>query len=430
MNVPLQPMPISHTRLVFRLAKESILFALDALRVNKLRTILSLLGITIGIFAIISVFTVTDALERKIRKDVESLGSSVIYVQKWPWVPENGEEYPWWKYMSRPLPGYKETQELNRRLSAAKAVAYVASIGNQTAKSKNNSVENIVVLCASHDYDQIKVLDLRDGRYFTESESNSGKPIAILGADIARALFPAGNAVGQNITIRGLKLNVIGVVNKEGSSLMGNSSDNNVIIPVNYARNLVNLRSDQIDPFIMVKAAEGIPTTELRAEIKGAMRSIRRIQPKESDDFALNETSLLSSSLQSLFGTLGIAGWIIGGFSILVGGFGIANIMFVSVRERTPIIGIQKSLGARNYFILLQFLIEAIFLCLIGGSAGLLMVYGLAEAATAIVDFDLSLTTGNIITGVFISAGIGLISGFIPALRASQMNPVDAIRAV
>lgn len=423
-------MAISHFRLFLRLAKESVLFALDALRVNKLRTILSLLGITIGIFAIISVFTVTDALERKIRKDVESLGSSVIYVQKWPWVPEGGEEYPWWKYLSRPLPGYKETQDLNRRLSAASAVAYVASIGNQTAKSKNNSVENIVVLCASHDYDQIKFLDLRDGRYFTESESNSGKPIAILGADIARALFPAGNAVGQYITIRGLKLHVIGVVQKEGSSLVGNSSDNNVIIPVNYARNLVNLRSDQIDPFIMVKAAPGVPTPELRAEIKGAMRSIRKLQPKESDDFALNETSLLSSSLQSLFSTLGIAGWIIGGFSILVGGFGIANIMFVSVKERTPIIGIQKSLGARNYFILLQFLIEAIFLCILGGTAGLLMVYGLAEAATSAMDFDLSLTTGNVISGVIISASIGLISGFIPAMQASQMNPVDAIRSV
>ena len=423
-------MSFSHALLVLRLIRESFLFALEALRVNKLRTILSLLGITIGIFAIISVFTVTNSLERKIRKDVESLGDKVIYVQKWPWVPPEGEDYPWWKYMNRPLPGYREMQDLAKRANTTKAVAYVATIGSQVVKHDNSAVENVSVVCVSQEYEKIKSLNLKDGRYFTELESNAGRPIAILGANVEAGLFPKGNAVGQNITIKGFKFNVIGVIEKEGSSLLETSSDNNVIIPVNYARNLINLRSDQIDPFIMVRADDKIATAELREDVRGVMRALRRIQPLEEDDFALNETSLLSSSLQSLFGTLNIAGWIIGGFSILVGGFGIANIMFVSVRERTPVIGIQKSLGARNYFILLQFLVESVVLCLIGGMIGLLLVYGLSTLASSALDFDLSLTIANVLRGLMISASIGIISGFIPALRASQMNPVDAIRSV
>ncbi|MFM2136044.1 MAG: hypothetical protein RL021_1444 [Bacteroidota bacterium] len=424
-------MAFSHTRLILRLVRESFLFAMEALRVNKLRTVLSLLGITIGIFAIISVFTVTDSLERKIRRDIESLGSNVVYVQKWPWIPEDeGEEYPWWKYMSRPLPRHKEMQELSRRMQTAAAVAYVATINGQVVKYGSNSVENISVLAVSHDYERIKSLELTDGRFFTEPESNSGKPIVLLGYDIQQALFPSGNAVGKQITIHGLKYQVVGTVGKEGKSLMDVSADNCAIIPVNNARNIVNLRSDRFDPYILVKARPGISNSELREDIRGALRNIRRLQPREENDFALNETSMLSNSLQQLFATLGLAGWIIGGFSILVGGFGIANIMFVSVKERTPVIGIQKSLGARNYFILLQFLVESVILCLIGGCIGLAAVYGLSSAATSALDFDLTLAGNNVLNGLIISATIGVISGFVPALQASRMNPVDAIRAV
>ncbi len=417
------------TSLFLRLFSESFLFAFRALRVNKLRTFLSLLGITIGIFAIISVFTVTDSLERKIRKDVASLGNNIIYVQKWPWVPEEGDEYPWWKYMNRPLPGIKEMAELDKKTSTGEAMAYVAMIGNQTLKYRSSSVENCVIVCASHDYDKVKVFDLEDGRYFTENESNTGKPVAMIGADVNEALFPDGNGMGNFLTIRGYKLSIIGILKKEGSSLVDNSFDNCVVIPVNFARSLVNLRSNDIDPFIVVKARDGIAMTEMKDELRGAMRSIRKLKPKQSDDFALNETSLLSNGLNQLFSTLGLAGWIIGGFSILVGGFGIANIMFVSVKERTNIIGIQKSLGSKNYFILLQFLVEAVVLCIIGGCIGLILVLLLSIAASSATGLDLSLTLGNILTGIIISATIGVISGYVPAHQASNMNPVDAIRA-
>ena len=419
----------TNASLFFRLFRESFLFAFEALRVNKLRTILSLLGITIGIFAIISVFTVTDSLERKIRKDVASLGNNVIYIEKWPWVPEEGDEYPWWKYMNRPEPGIKEMADLEKKISTGEAMAYVATIGNQTLKYKSSSVENCVIVCASHNYDHVKVFDIDEGRYFTENESNNGKPVTLIGADVNEALFPEGNGLGSDIIVRGYKLNIIGILKKEGSSLIDNSSDNNVIIPVNFARSLVNLRSNDINPSIVVKAKEGIAIPEMKDELRGSMRSVRKLNPKESDDFALNETSLLTNGLNDLFHTLGLAGWIIGGFSILVGGFGIANIMFVSVKERTPIIGIQKSLGSKNYFILLQFLVEAVVLCIIGGCIGLLLVLLLSIAASNATGFDLTLTFGNIVMGIIISASIGVISGYVPALQASNMNPVDAIRA-
>lgn len=388
-----------------------------------------MLGITIGIFAIISVFTVTDSLESKVRTDVQSLGNDVIYIEKWPWVANEDGDYPWWKYLNRPLPGYKEMTELQKKVNSVDAVAYIAALGGQLIKYKNSTVENADVLCVSQDYNKIKTFELADGRYFSESESQSGKPIAIIGASINEALFPNGNAVGQELAVRGSKFTIIGVVKKEGSSMIGLSLDNNIIIPVNYARNLVNLRSDRIDPSFMVKAKPSVMMQEMRDDVKGAMRSVRKLKPKEEDNFALNETSLLSSGLNEMFGVMGIAGWIIGGFSILVGGFGIANIMFVSVRERTSIIGIQKSLGSKNYFILLQFLVEAVVLCVIGGSIGLLFVYGLSTLASSASGFDFTLTVGNITMGLVISASIGIISGFIPALRASQMNPVEAIRS-
>jgi putative ABC transport system permease protein len=415
-------------RLFLFLLAESFVFAIQALRVNKLRTILSLLGITIGIFAIISVYTVTDTMEKKVRSDVASLGNNVIYVQKWPWVPEENGEYPWWKYMNRPVAGIKEMDELQKKMSTAEAMTYVATVDNQTIKYRSSSAENCEIICASQDYDKVRSFTLHEGRFFNDYESYNGRPVAVIGSDVTEALFTDGNALGKVINVRGSKLTVIGTIEKEGSSLVGNSSDNCVIIPVNYARSLINLRSDQMDPYIMIKSHENISTAEMKDELLGTMRGIRKLNPKESNDFALNETSLLSNGLEAVFSIISIAAGFIGGFSILVGGFGIANIMFVSVRERTHIIGIQKSLGSKNYFILLQFLFEAIVLCIIGGIIGLILVFILSIIASLVADYHFILSVANIIWGLGISTAIGIVSGIVPAYRAGKMNPVDAIR--
>jgi putative ABC transport system permease protein len=412
--------------LYLRLIKESIFMAWHALVVNKLRTFLSLLGVTIGIFAIISVFTAVDSLESNVKGSLDQLGSNVIYVQKWPWA--FGGDYPWWKYWQRPVPKYKEMDELKHRNNLAEGFCFMAFIGNATVKFKSNSVENCELSLVSHDFAQINSFNLESGRYFAESESYGGYPVAIIGYSIKDALFPNSDALDQSIIIRGRKVKIIGVFAKEGESLIGNSNDNGITLPVNFASKFIDLKSDRIDPMIMVKAKAGVSNAELMDELKANMRSIRRQRPMEDDSFALNETKLLSTQVSGLFDAISIAGWIIGGFSILVGGFGIANIMFVSVKERTPLIGIQKSLGAKNYFILIQFLSESIVLCLFGGILGLVLVY-IGTIVAGFFDFNMVLTFSNIVLGLTVSTIIGLVSGFIPAYNASRLDPVEAIRA-
>ena len=412
--------------LFIRLLRESYLFALNAIIVNKLRTILSLLGITIGIFAIISVFTIVDSMKTSIQTSIESLGNNVLYVQKWPW--SFGSDYPWWKYMNRPVPSLEDLDEIQKRSSYTDVAVFMINT-SKTVEYQNNSLENAAVVAATQDFDKVSAFELSDGRYFSNSESTGGKPVAIIGSDIAENLFPNMDPLDKDIKMFGRKLNVVGVFKKEGSNFFGNSSDNQVLVPLSYARNVIDIKFEGFDPMIMVRAKKGISNEELKDELTGIMRSIRKLKPAADDDFALNETSLLSKGFEELFGVIALAGWIIGGFSILVGGFGIANIMFVSVKERTSIIGIQKSLGAKNYFILFEFLFESIILCLFGGALGLFIVYMGTVVVSSMLDMDLVLTQGNILLGLFVSAIIGLVSGFIPAYSASRLDPVEAIRA-
>jgi putative ABC transport system permease protein len=408
------------------LFKESIVFALQALVGNKLRSILSLLGITIGIFAVIMVFTIVDSLEQNLRKSVQSLGDDVVFIQKWPWT--FGPNYPWWKYMNRPLPDYKELDYVLENCDGAQSAAFVVS-ASTTVKYQSSNIENVGVVCASHQYDKVKNFEIAEGRYFTEIESSSGRPVGVIGDVLAKALFPNQNPIGQTIKVRGSKVMVIGVFKKEGESILGGSVDTQVLVPVNYARSLIDINDENLDPQILVRAKPGITNDELISELTGLMRSKRRLSPVEEEDFALNQTSLISNQFDSLFDVVGIAGWIIGGFSILVGGFGIANIMFVSVKERTNIIGIQKSLGAKNYFILMQFLFESVFLSVIGGFIGLLIVYLITLIAGDSVGMEIQLSRSNVILGFTISILIGVVSGFVPAYGASQLDPVEAIRS-
>jgi putative ABC transport system permease protein len=412
--------------LFLQLFRESVLFAINSLRVNKLRTFLSLLGISIGIFTIITVFTIVDSFEASLKTSVAKLGNNVIYVQKWPWI--FGGDYPWWKYFNRPSPSYKDYEELEKRVQNAEAMAFEIGIQEKTVKYKSNSAEEVYIAAVSHNYDQVRAMEFEKGRYFSQNESRSGRNYALIGYSVAKALFGDKDPVGKDIKVLGRKVTVIGVVQKEGDDILDNTADNCVFIPINYARNLVDTRSDRYNPFITVKAKSNTSLDELKNELQGAMRSIRKLSPREEDDFSLNQSSMLSIQLEAMFGVINVAGWIIGGFSILVGGFGIANIMFVSVKERTNIIGIQKSLGAKNYFILLQFLVEAVVLSVIGGMIGLGVVY-IETLLAKLANFDLMLTFGNVVLGIVVSVVIGIVSGFMPAYSASQLDPVEAIRA-
>lgn len=416
--------------LLTRLILESFSFAYNSLQGNKLRTFLSLLGITIGIFAIISVFTVIDSLENYIRNSLNSLGSNMVYIQKWPWAPPEGEsEYPWWKYLNRPEPNIEETEELIRRSRNIQDAVFFFGF-NRTVQYENSKAENTEVLATTHELINTWSLEIEKGRYFTESESNSGASLAIIGSELASKLFDQNDPIGKMIKMQGHRFQIIGVYTKKGTDMFGTSMDKRVHIPVVYAMNMVDVRDRDQGQTINVKAKPDADRDEFVAELEGIMRTLHRLKPMEENDFAINEVSLISNRFDIFFKVFNLAGWIIGGFSILVGGFGIANIMFVSVKERTKIIGIQKAIGAKKYFILLQFIFEAMVLSLLGGIIGLILVFIGTAIFSAASSMTISLTLSNVILGLTISGVIGILAGFIPALSASRLDPVEAMNSV
>lgn len=413
-------------RIYFQLIKESFSFAADSLLANKLRTFLSLLGVTIGIFAIIAVFTMVDSIRKNINNSVASLGDQVIYVQKWPWIFD--KDFPWWKYVNRPQPNLEEMADLKKKSELGEFFAFQIT-ANSTVKYKTNSAEFVNIAGVSEDYEQVKNFEIEQGRYFSELELRNGKNVIVLGDEIAKQLFDNQSPIEQFVNIRGRKLRVIGVLKREGQNLIDLGLDNSVIVPINFTKTVIDIKAEYLNPSLMVKPKLGFTNAQLIDELTGLMRGIRRLTPKEEDNFALNESKLISNTFDQLIGIVNIAGVFIGFFSILVGGFGIANIMFVSVKERTNIIGIQKSLGAKNYFVLTQFLFESVMLCILGGLIGLFFVFILSALISILLDFDLYLSVKNIFLGLGISTIIGIISGIVPAISASRLDPVEAMRA-
>jgi putative ABC transport system permease protein len=412
---------------------ESFRFAWSALKSNLLRTILSLLGVTIGIFAIITVLTLVDSLEKNIKDSLNFLGTGVIYVEKWPFIAENGGEYKWWDFWRRPNASYSEFKFLQANLKHQNGISIFANKGNMTVKRESNSIGRVMLVGAAQGYNTIFEVNVEYGRYFTHQEVEGGKNVTVIGNEVANVLFPTGRSpIGEMIKVKNLKYTVIGVIKKEGQSFMGTpSNDYALIIPYQAFRKLHQTGTgawDETTSRIGIKGFEtDIGLVNLENEVRGMLRVRRGLRPTEKDNFAMNRPEAIANLIGQAFDVVGIAGWIIGGFSILVGGFGIANIMFVSVKERTSIIGLQKSLGAKNYFILFQFLFEAIFLSLIGGGTGLFLVYLITFVPVG--SLVVTLTAQNVVLGLGVSTVIGLVSGIVPAAIAARLDPVIAIRA-
>ena len=405
----------------------SLGMALSELRVNKLRTFLSLLGITIGIFCIIAVLTVTDSMESSIRKDLKSMGTNVIYLQKWPWDGDGD----WWKYINRPEPQYSEMKLIKDKVASADAVTYLFSSSGRKIEYGIDYMENVELLAVTMDLEKMQSVDIAMGRYFSPSELVTGSNAIVLGANVWEGLFFTPEAaLGKVVRFAGRNCKVVGVLKKKGDSMLGGVfGDNTILMPYLFARTIIDERR-YADPFYMIRAKEGVAVGQLKDDLTGAMRAIHRLKPGQDNDFALNEITTAQDELESIFGVINLGGWVIAGFALIVGGFGIANIMFVTVKERTNIIGLKKAIGARPGIILLEFLFEAVMLCMIGGGLGLLMVYGSAKLAQNMFSgFEIALSTGNIILGLSISAIVGVLAGFIPAFSASRLNPVVAIRS-
>ena len=414
-------------QMIFKLMVESISFAFGSLKGDKFRTFLSLFGVTIGIFSIVTVFTAIDALQSNVERGLNSFGSTTVYVQEFPFAPEEGEEYKWWEFRTRPTPKYEEYLFLKSNSKTLESVAFV-TFTNLSVKYRRNTFTGGFITAPTYEWDKVANVEIENGRYFSLSETQSSIPVAIIGFEVAETLFNGEDPLNKIIKLGNSNTRVIGVMRKAGESIVNIfDTDNSVLVPYSYAGTHFNVKRSSA--MICLKPQDNISRDEFIQEMRQLMRAVRRLKPKQKDNFALNEMTFLLNSTKEIFGGINLAGWIIGGFSILIGGFGIANIMFVSVKERTNLIGIQKALGAKKYTILTQFLAEAAVLALAGGAVGILFVSLLVLAVGSNDSFPMQLSAYNIIRGLLISSVIGIVSGFLPAYTAANLNPVDAINS-
>ena len=417
-------------KLFLRLLKESFVFSFNALIANPVRTVLSLLGVTIGIFTIIAVLSTVDSLERSIKDNLSFLGTDNLRVEKWPW-DFNNPSYEWWKFFRRPEPTYREYEFLKDNLLNAQSVEILTSREGVNVKYSNNSsrIDNLNGVVFENQF--FGDWEFIVGRFFTENETLTGSNAAIIGYKIMEDLFKSPEfAIGKQLKIKGKSYTIIGVTKEQGESFgAGDSFDRQMFIPFNSFKKIFKVGRKGSNAVLRVKGNgdEDPGLVNLEYELRGLIRAKRGIKPIEDDSFAINRPEYLASFVSAIFATISIAGWVIGSFSILVGGFGIANIMFVSVKERVPIIGLQKSLGAKKYFILTQFLFESSFLSIFGGLFGIFFVFLLTLPDLG--SFDLVISLENVILGVTISSIIGILAGLLPALFASNLDPVEAIRS-
>jgi putative ABC transport system permease protein len=410
----------------FRLFKEGFLFAISSIMVNKFRTFLSLFGITIGIVSIISVFTVLDWMEKSVRDTIASMGDNVVYVQKWPW-SFNDPNLAWWDMIKWPpiaMDDYNAILDKSTKSESACLTVYQ----NEPVKYKNNVAPEATVAATTPEFKDIRTFEIDKGRYFSQIEAASGKNVAIIGSEVAKNLFAETDPIGKEITIAGFKTTVIGLIKKEGKGGIADTGmDEITIIPVNFGKTFINFRNRFVESQLMIKAKTGVNINELSDETTMILRASRRLQPEAVSTFSVNQASMITQGFNAVFAGINLAGWFISGLAIIVGGFGIANIMFVSVRERTNQIGIQKALGAKRSFILMQFLTESVLLSIIGGVVGLFLVFIGTLFINYLYELNMYLTTGNIIMAIVISAVIGIIAGYAPAYSAAKMDPVEAI---
>ena len=415
-------------RRTLQILASSFRLAFEELRNNKLRTFLSLFGVTIGIFCIIGVLTTVDSLEKNIQKEVKSLGTNTIYIDKWDY--SGGADYPWWKYVKRPDPKYSEMRFIRAKTTAVGNLAFTLSTGGQAIIHGNDQIENVNVYGVTEEFNSIQSFEIEYGRYITQSDFDHGTATVIIGYDNAEKLFgKPESAIGQEVTVKGKRGIVVGVIKKVGKSLLvsGWDFDNCIILSYNFFRQIYEEKYS--NPVIMAQGKGNVTTAALKDELKGTMRAIHRLSPSAEDDFALNAISDFSDAVTKLFSSVNFGGWLIGLLSLVVGAFGIANIMFVTVRERTPYIGLKKAIGAKKRTILSEFLLESAFICIIGGMIGLLLVFLLAKLLSGPLHFDITISYGILGLAISICIIIGVMAGIIPATIAARMDPVVAIRS-
>jgi putative ABC transport system permease protein len=405
----------------------SFKIALRELKVNKLRTFLSLFGITIGIFCIIGVLSAVNSLSRNIRKDLKTIGNNTLFISKWQW-GGGGNDYPWWIYMRRPNTSLEDLQLLKDRSRKTRFACFTTSENTQIEKG-NQVLGPVVLYSITADFINIQDVSIGEGRYISSSEFASGANVCVIGYENALSLFSsAANALGKEVKIKGQTVRITGVFQRYGRNILqGWDYDHCAVLPYTFYRQVANLR--RTDPFIMAKPFDGISLAEYTGDLKGAMRSIRKLPPEKEDNFSLNDINVFTDRLNDIFTYIQLGGSVIALFSLVVGAFGVANIMFVTVKERTPVIGLKKALGASRFSILAEFLLESAFLCIVGGLMGLILLWGATVFFSRVFQFNIIISAGEISLAILLCTVIGILAGYIPARQAANMDAVAAIRS-
>jgi putative ABC transport system permease protein len=399
--------------------REGLQISWGAIRANKLRSVLTTLGIVIGIVTVTLMGTAIEGLNRAFVNSISFIGADVLYVNRMAWLP--GSQHAYLEMQRRRYISLEQVGELQRQLTLASAVAPVA-LDRETIHYGKRNARGATIIGSTDQYLQTSGVGLAEGRFFAESDTAGGRPLCVIGAGVATNFFETTSALGQRIKIDQREFEVIGVLEKLGT-FMGDSLDNQVIIPLTQF-NAAFL--DRPDYQIQIKAANIADVENVREEVRGALRRIRHVAPSDPDDFAINQQDQILAMFYRVAGTIAGVGLFITGLSLFVGGIGIMNIMFVSVAERTREIGIRKAIGAKRRTILLQFLIEAASICFLGGAIGV----GIAWPMTAVVQRFLPavMSLPIVFIALLVSLVTGVVSGFLPAWRAARMNPVDALR--
>ncbi|WP_276482233.1 ABC transporter permease [Paraflavitalea pollutisoli] len=414
-------------RRVFEILGSSLNLTWQEFKSHKVRTLLSLSGVAFGIFCIISVLAAVNSMEYAVQKDIKALGSNTVYIDKWEYA-DGGNDYPWWKYVKRPDPSFDEMLMLKKKVPAAANVAFNIST-TSTLEVGDNSISGVNYYGISEEFSNIQPIEIQQGRYLQQADFDYGTNVFVIGYEVAVNLF--GNpekAVGQLVKMKeGKRGLVVGLIKKQGKSIIGGwEYDNSILMPVAFMRQMV--REKNSNPVIMVQGKETVPMAQLKDELAGAMRSVRKLKPTEDNDFSLNDIDAFSSFASDIFGNINKGGWAIAALSLVVGMFGVANIMFVTVRERTSQIGLKKAIGAKSSTILTEFLLESAFLCIMGGLLGVAGVFLLTLASSA-VGFPVFIAPSILALAIGICVLVGVLAGIIPASIAAKMNPVEAIRS-
>ena len=402
--------------------------ALQELLKNKLRTFLSLFGITIGIFCIIGVLSTVQSLEHNLQNEIKSLGTNTIYIDKWDYAAGGGPDYPWWKYVKRPTPKYSELSAIKERTPTAQYAAFQINAMDKIEVG-DNVLNNVRLYGITEEFPSIQPIDITYGRFMTDGDFERGTNSVVVGNEVAEKLFgEAERAVGKLISTRGKKLLVVGTIKKQGQQMIGGwAFDQSIVMPYRFARSIMDER--RADPLILVQGKSDVNSKVLKDDLRGVMRSLHKLSPTQDDDFALNDINDFSDVMSQAFVSVNIGGWAIAALSLIVGMFGVANIMFVTVKERTSQIGLKKAIGAKKSVILTEFLLESAFLCIIGGAIGITLVFILTKIITAALDFPIFISTYLLFIAVGICIAVGLLAGIIPAYRAANLDPVVAIRS-